>query len=172
MDRNVGFTLVELLVTIVVMTVLIGFVVPSFHKLLLSNRLAAAANEMLGAMRYARSEAVIAKQRITLCKSSDGMQCTQDGGYDQGWIIFQDEGVLASVDGSDRLLRVFHATDDISILGNSSVSHYVSYMPSGEARLVSGGFQAGTIHICSGDSGRNLILSGTGRTRIEQAECT
>jgi type IV fimbrial biogenesis protein FimT len=172
MDRNVGFTLLELLVTIVVVAVLLGFVVPSFQKLLLANRLTAVANEMLGAMRYARSEAVSEKQRITLCKSTDGMQCSQNGGYDQGWIIFQDAGVLASVDGSDQLLRVFYATDDVSMLGNSPVSYYVSYVPSGEARLVSGGFQAGTIHICSGDAGRKLILSGTGRVRIEQAECT
>ena len=172
MDRNAGFTLVELLVTIVVVIVLIGFIVPSYQKLIKNNRLTSTANQMLGAMRYARSEAIIAKQRITLCKSTDGAQCSQDGGYDQGWIIFQDAGVLASVDGSDQLLRVFHAADDVSMFGNSSVSHYVSYVPSGEARLVSGGFQAGTIHICIGEAGRKLILSSTGRTRIEQDECT
>lgn len=172
MDRNVGFTLVELLVTIVVVIVLTGFLVPSFHKLLMTNRLTAVANEMLGAMRYARSEAVIAKQRITLCKSTDGVQCAQDGGYDQGWIIFQDAGVLATLDGSDQLLRVFPATDDVSMFGNSLVSSYVSYVPSGEARLASGAFQAGTIQICSGDAGRKLILSSTGRARIERVVCS
>lgn len=172
MYRAVGFTLIELLVTLVVMSVLLGVAIPSFQQLILANRLTAVSNEMLGAMRYARSEAVSDKERVTLCKSIDGLQCSSGGSYEQGWIIFQDSGVLASRDGSDRLLKVFPATEDVSMLGNSSVSSYISYMPSGEARLVSGAFQAGTITICSGDAGRKLILSGTGRVRVEQAGCT
>ena len=82
------------------------------------------------------------------------------------------EGVLATLDGSDQLLRVFPATDDVSMFGNSLVSSYVSYVPSGEARLASGAFQAGTIQICSGDAGRKLILSSTGRARIERVVCS
>jgi len=127
---------------------------------------------MLGAMRYARTEAVIRKQRITLCKSTDGVQCSQDGGYDQGWIIFQDQGVAASVDGDDQVLRVFPATDGISMQGNTLLSSYVSYVSSGEARTANGGFQVGTIQVCSGDAGRKLILSSTGRARIEQLQCS
>ena len=53
-----GFTLVELIVTLAVAAILMGTAVPSFTSLVNSNRLATQANDLLGAMMIARSEAI------------------------------------------------------------------------------------------------------------------
>ena len=59
----------------------------------------------------------------------------------------------------------------VRISGNTPVSRYVRYTPSGEAKMQNGAFQAGTITLCHSDSQqpvRRLILSATGRLRTVQ----
>ena len=52
-----GFTFVELIVVVAVAAILMGTAVPSFTSLMNSNRLATQANDLLGAIMIARSEA-------------------------------------------------------------------------------------------------------------------
>lgn len=53
-----GFTLIEALVVLMVLGVLLALAVPSFRDFIETQRLKSAANEMLGDMAYARSEAL------------------------------------------------------------------------------------------------------------------
>ncbi|MOA67911.1 hypothetical protein D3C78_1952840 [compost metagenome] len=49
-----------------------------------------------------------------------------------------------------------------------SVSRYIRYTPTGEAKMHNGAFQAGTITLCHADGEqaiRKLILNPTGRLR-------
>lgn len=54
----VGFTLIELMVTIAVAAILLAVAVPSFRHLIISNRLTTAANDVVTALTVARSEAI------------------------------------------------------------------------------------------------------------------
>lgn len=65
-----GFTLVELMVTLVVVVVLTAIAVPSFRSLTLSNRLTASANEIVGTIQVARMEAIKRNARTQLCSNS------------------------------------------------------------------------------------------------------
>ena len=53
-----GVTLIELLVTVTVLAIVLGLGVPSFSRLIASNRIASQTNEFTGALQLARSEAV------------------------------------------------------------------------------------------------------------------
>ncbi|MGA7979665.1 MAG: GspH/FimT family pseudopilin [Chromatiaceae bacterium] len=55
---DAGFPLVELMVTLAVAAILLTVGVPSFQQLIMSNRLTAAANDMVVAISVARSEAI------------------------------------------------------------------------------------------------------------------
>lgn len=54
----VGFTLIELMVTIAVAAILLAVAVPSFRHLIISNRLTTAANDVVTALTVARSESI------------------------------------------------------------------------------------------------------------------
>jgi len=62
-----GFTLIELMVAVAVAAILAAIVVPSFHKLTISNTLAAVADDVVGAINLARMEAVKRNANAQFC---------------------------------------------------------------------------------------------------------
>lgn len=68
-NRQPGFTVVELLVTIAIVGILAAIAAPSFIGVVNTNRLAANANELLSIIQYARSEAVRSNSRVIFCGS-------------------------------------------------------------------------------------------------------
>jgi type IV fimbrial biogenesis protein FimT len=82
-----GFTLVELMVTLLVLAILLGLAVPSFRDASLSSRLTGYANDLVAGVQIARSEAIKRNATVTLCASEDGATCAEDVGWEVGWII-------------------------------------------------------------------------------------
>lgn len=70
--RPQGFTLVELLVTIVVAAILLAIATPSFTSIVNSNRLTSASNEMVATLQAARMEAVRLNTTVNVCTGCDG----------------------------------------------------------------------------------------------------
>lgn len=62
--RQSAFTLVEMMVTIAVLAIVLGIATPSFLEMLRQNTLRSQANELLGLMHYARTEAI--KRRVNV----------------------------------------------------------------------------------------------------------
>ncbi len=115
LKRLSGFTLVETIIAMAVVSVLLAIGIPSFRYVTNSNRIAAEINGLLGDMQYARSEAVKEGQPVTVCVSSDGATCTGPNTWQSGWIVFSDANGNAAFDaGTDVLLRIqkpFSGTD-------------------------------------------------------------
>lgn len=97
-----GFTLLELLVTLLVAGVVLGFGVPNFMEFQRNNAMISAANEMVTGLYLARTEAVKRQVPVTLCGSPNPLvpapACGPGG--NGGFIVFVDEnnnGVLGDV---------------------------------------------------------------------------
>src|SRR6266702_5994433 len=90
-----GFTLVELMVTLAVLSILLCIAIPSFRDAGLPSQLRALANNVVAATRIARSEAIKRNATVTLCVSSDGHACGT-GNWQQGWIVISSGTVLHS----------------------------------------------------------------------------
>lgn len=68
MHHNRGFTLIELLVTVAILAILLGLAVPSFRSLIENNRTQTAANNLTGALQFARSEAIKRGVATQICR--------------------------------------------------------------------------------------------------------
>jgi type IV fimbrial biogenesis protein FimT len=169
-----GFTLIELLIVMAVASILLGTAVPSFKGVIRSMKLTNSVNDLYASLVLARSEAAKRHARVTICKSSDGKKCSPTGGWEQGWIVFHDtnnNGVRE--DGDQIVQRVDQLPPDMRLSGNLNVAKYISYASTGETKMASGAFQAGTITLCNASSAseeaRQIVLSANGRPRTQKA---
>ncbi len=86
--RMAGFTLMELLVVISIVAILAGIGAPSFKNITTSYRIAGEVNGLLGDMQFARAEAIKEGQNVTICVSSDGLNCSNSTDWKNGWVVF------------------------------------------------------------------------------------
>lgn len=61
-----AFTLVEMMVTIAVLAIVLGVATPSFLEMLRQNTLRSQANELLGLVHYARTEAIKRRENVAV----------------------------------------------------------------------------------------------------------
>ena len=88
-----GFTLIELMFTVIVLAVLLGIGLPSFREFRQASQMAAATNNLIADLNFARTEAIKRRQPVTLCRSDDGATCDTAAGEFRGWIVFLDSYV-------------------------------------------------------------------------------
>lgn len=165
-----GVTLVEALVTLALLALIPTVGAPALSAFVDSVRLRTGLNTFLATVLFARSEAAKRKTRVVLCKSSGTGACSTEGGWEQGWIVFEDTNNNAALDPGEALLLSEPALPGrVRLTGNSQLTSYLSYTPNGSANLVSGAFQAGTLTICVASDtpmpARQIVISATGRPR-------
>jgi type IV fimbrial biogenesis protein FimT len=169
-----GFTLIELMVTLVIVSVLLAIGVPSMSKLVASNRISTHTNEFVGALSLARAEAVRRSEGVSI-RSKDG-----DIEFATGWTVFRDPGLTGSAPTAANVLRQSSGFSGTTTLKRVKVSGggYVNES-SGASFVVfnsRGGNEAGGsayFRICdSGDSsikGRILQVSTVGKVSVDNA---
>ena len=160
---NAGFTLIELMVTVVILGIVAAYAIPGFQNLVESNRVTSQTNNLLSAFKSARSEAVNRGQSVTLTAVG--------GDFTQGWCIY--EGASGSNCASVTPIRQFDAADGVSI---GSVSGDTSFQFDGRGRMVVPD-TAVNIHVepvdCNGeaDARRVISISVAGRTSFSEDDC-
>lgn len=166
-----GLTLLELVVVMAVVGVLAGVGVPAFAGWVDQHRLTAFTNELHMGVMLARSEAIRRGQRVTLCVSADGAQCTSAAGWEAGWIMFLDRNGNAMRDTGEEIIRMAQPTArGLRATGNGTLTRYVSYIPKGMTRSATGALQMGTIRVCGQSAQRQLIINAAGRPRVLRGE--
>ncbi len=170
--QSSGLTFIEILVAIVIALVLAAVSAPYLTGMYRSAGVSTVAHDYLSTLSFARSEAIKRNQRVTVCKSEDGQECTTQGGWEQGWIVFVDAQNQAQVADPADILRVRGPLRaGMTLTGNMPVRNYVSYVANGSTQYVSGAFQAGTLTLCRQERGVKFVLARAGRVRTEQTTC-
>lgn len=104
--RELGFSLVELLVSIAILAILIALAAPSFSSVSLTGKLTASANRLLATANLARSEAIKRNATVNVCKSANLTSCVTTGGWEQGWIVISGTEVLTKEQAAPGGIRV------------------------------------------------------------------
>ena len=175
-QRVSGFTLLELIITIIVLSIVASFAVPSFRETILNNRLTAQVNEASSLISYARSEASkLQSGVVTVCSSTDNASCSGNAAWETGWIVFRDidgDRVVDTADG-DELLKVGAALTGGNTLRivdlTSDSGGYVQFASNGFPIPSATGNAAGTFVICDErgvSEARAISVNISGQTRL------
>ncbi|MBC7436943.1 MAG: GspH/FimT family pseudopilin [Bdellovibrionales bacterium] len=177
-----GFTLVELLVTIGIVGILTVIGLPAMRDTLERNSVSGQVNTFIGALRFARSEAIKRGLTIKMCRavgaeSATTPACTTGGGnaspgWATGWIVFIDRNDNGTMDATDILLRAQEEmTSSGGILGGAGNVVFL-FRPNG--MLAASGASQFTFKSKSQDSAqeRRVCVSTQGRARIAASATT
>ena len=164
----------ELVAALAIAAAALAIGVPSLRRVTQARKLDGAAMTMFSTLALARSEAIKRNGPVVVCKSEDGAACSGSGGWEQGWILFQDANNNAHFDEGEDLLQKAQALGPgVRFTGNLHVARYISFSAVGAPRTVGGAFQAGTLTACQETEGlltaRQVTLSATGRARLVKA---
>jgi type IV fimbrial biogenesis protein FimT len=154
MDKQHGFTLIELIITMTIAAIVLAIGVPSFQGMMRNNRAAAHMNEFISALNLARSEAV---------KRGVNVGLVPNGGWAGGWTVFVDTNANLGLDAGEEL-RVYDRLEGNPTIDNTVAS--IIYLPSGA--IIAGGVQQINYTLDSSDPTtiRRICISPIGRPSI------
>jgi len=95
--KNLGFTLVELMITLVVLAIMLTIAIPSFRTFISNNRLNTSADSLVNALNYTRSIALTNNGNVRICpfNAANSTACGND--WSTGWIVVTQPAVGAEV---------------------------------------------------------------------------
>ena len=172
MKTNKGFTLIELMVTLVVVAILLTVAIPSFRSIVQNNRAITQANELITAINLTRSEAIKRGRSIFICGSTDQATCDTNN-WALGWIVVEDTDANGSYTsgGDTNVLRVWNAMPTGTTLTNSGSVTTIRYLSSGLTDLAATNTFTLTISDCTGNNGRTITVLTTGRPNVSSTAC-
>ncbi len=158
-----GFSLIELIFTLSIVSILSTTGASSFAHFLKSAQSTTATKSIVNALQYTRSEAIGRNKVITLCLSDNGVDC--DKTSNRQLIVFHDENNNKTSE-ADELIRVIQFDGDRQIFEFrvSAGRNYIRYRPNGSA------IDFGRIQYCpsTGDAryGSQVVINFSGRPRL------
>lgn len=172
--RQRGTSLTQAVVGLAIATGTLRLALPGLQDIVQAVALRAAAEDVVADLRRARAEALVRHRRVTMCKSADGENCSAAGGWEQGWLLFHDENGNGRREAGEQAIAHHEPLAvHLRLTGNTPVARYVSYSALGATKLIGGGFQAGTLTLCSTSAqpaaARRIVLNAVGRPRVQQA---
>ncbi len=160
--RSHGFTLYELLITIILVALVSSLAIPSFAGSIARQRQRVEIDALFHAIHLARKESIMRRKVVSLCPSLDGRQCSQSRDWSAGWLMFEnkDRDSPPRIDPNEPVLIVHRADKEVRISANR------------KGFTLRATFQRatnGTFIFCDPAkriSPRALVVSYTGRPRV------
>lgn len=169
MQRETGFTLIELMIAVGLTGLLLSMAVPALDIFVSNARQTGAINDFVSSMHVARSTAVTTNARVTVCPSSGGNNC-EAVSWDQGWIVFSDPDSDRTVDADETIVATSGAIDGLSIT-SGQFPLFMTYRPNGRVTNAGLNGSAGAFTVCDDRgpaSAKVMLVDLSGRPRISR----
>jgi type IV fimbrial biogenesis protein FimT len=169
-----GFTLLELLMGLGLLTILLSLGVPAWQHLVERIQVGNWQRQLHGALNYTRSSAIHSGIPTTICaRGPDGGCAAEGGNWQRGWLVFEDGGGARDCQPNPvgthcqktgaRILRMNAGPEHLTIVNNNNIARRVHYNALGLSYGYTGRF---TLCAQSGEvAGKGLVIANTGRVR-------
>lgn len=167
--NQAGFTLIELMVTVVVTSILAATAIPSFSKMIKDGRTMSVYNGLVSELSYARSEAVKRSDNVSVCaRATDSSCATSTSDWSEGWLVYVEINNNNTLDANETVLRVNQKLQDqleLKAHGFTNTS-VITYRPRGNTS------SPGYFTVCD-DRGNehakavNLLITGAVRKAVD-----
>lgn len=155
-----GFSLIETMVVIVLVSIAATVAIPSFRDSITRNNLAAAVNEFQLALSQARSEAI--RSRVNTV-----MQSVAKDDWTDGWVVYIDKNYNKVQDGTDGEVAVrAPMPKGMTVSDNGTTPGIFVFQSSGFSAFSGDGLAIRKITFTMNDQSSSLCLSVAGRARI------
>ncbi len=166
LNKSSGFTIIELMMAIALAGILAATAIPSYQAMVKNNCMTTKSNALISSLQFARSEAVLRKQDVTIAtskNSSDSDYATNEWG--PGWTV------STSVSGVNTVIRVVELSCSATTFDETTGNGDFTYDSSGYTN------ESGTFDICddrTGETGKQVTINDLGRpsTDTKYTGCT
>jgi type IV fimbrial biogenesis protein FimT len=139
MKKYSAFTLLEVLITVAIISVLALVAFPSFTSYSQNSAMVANTSALLGSLKLARSEAITRGNRVSICASEDGSSCSSNDRWEDGWVMWVDASSDNTIDSGEKIIRVVGKAKGTNVtIGSLCGDFVVSFISTGlpqEGRL-------------------------------------
>jgi len=173
MHNQKGFTLVELMVTLLVMTIVTTIAFPNMKNAVRSYQLTSKANVIVNVLNRARGEAAKRGLRVTICSSTNGTSCAaaNKNNWHQGWIVFVDADDDVAVSSGEEIIQYVPADSEYTLV-LAGTTNYLSFVSSGIPKTAGYSWWAGNITVrrvndLATDPARQVVISRAGNVSVQ-----
>lgn len=155
MKKMLGFTLLELFVVLSIISFSIWIAIPNWQHFFKRNNAQLLSRQLLASLAFARQNAILHQQPITICPNQDNLHCSDH--WEKGWIIYLGEtqptqhSILRTVNNLPHQIKLHWKS--------FNKKNFIRYQADGTAEGSNGSFYF--------DNYR-LILNRGGRARLEE----
>lgn len=160
-----GISLIELMVTLLLLGILLMLGIPVGSNFMQRNRLSLASNEVFAALSYSRHYALTLGKTLVLTPSCGVGNCGDD--WSQGAILFADNDGSHHFNPHDNLIQSWqwYAKDVLIIWDGFVSSQYIEFPADGI-----NGAMSGTFSLClrqrTDTIGNSIVVNRLGRARL------
>ena len=176
-QNNLGFTIIELMLTVTLLAVMVGIAVPGFATLMQNNNLTTSTNRFVSNLSLARNEALSKNTTVIMCTITSTtpplaypLSCATDGFWETGWIIAVDPDGSNNFDEEEIMFVAESMPNGFTLRSENTVfTNRVAYSSAGDATGDLGS-AADIFNLCDADAdttrGRSIHLNGVGRAWV------
>lgn len=170
LPQNQGFSLFETLVTLIILSIIISFIIPYFHHQMAKMESVKIQNMLTSSISLAKSNATTLRSNVVICSSSDGQQCLKNT-WNQSILIFADGNNNRQLDSNEPVIIYqqtqlkYGSLEWKGTLASPNISFLTKFdgLPIGNN---------GSFYYCSLSDlpNKRIVLSKMGHVRIEESK--
>jgi Tfp pilus assembly protein FimT len=169
-NKHMGYTLTELAITILVLSILVTLALPYYHEMKANQERRTIFRQLIANIQLAKQHAAIHHTNVVMC-SSENMQSCKEEMWEQGFILFLDSNQNRQLDLNEILVSQERTDLSYGTLNWRGTLHFPSLNFMAEHGLPIG--SNGSFFYCSSTvKHMKIILNKMGHSRsIDLSNC-